>query len=160
MIETDLLARFINGGKPIETSSMPQNMLVSLRNEHKRLSQALCVFLTAAGELGSGSIEKIDAACGFAEKPPAEPATHGTEPYKIRKHSYAKNSYVITPAKGVTGFKTRADHLAEALNGRWSHRAGGYVVSPTKAKKFAVLYASGYSGSPSGAVVRGPPAQT
>jgi hypothetical protein len=44
------------------------------------------------------------------------------------------------------GYKTRAARLAEALKGRWTHRAGGYVVSPTKAAKFERLYAEGWDG--------------
>lgn len=46
------------------------------------------------------------------------------------------------------GYKTRAARLiGDGLNGRWSGREGGYVVSPTKVTKFERLYAEGWDAS-------------
>lgn len=53
---------------------------------------------------------------------------------------------VIRPNDSRGGFKGRTSWLAEALGGRWSHRAGGYVVSPAAAAKFETLYAAGFEG--------------
>jgi len=66
--------------------------------------------------------------------------------YSIAPYRYARNSIrVVCPSRD--GWKTRAARLAEGLRGRWSHRAGGYIMTPTKAAKFERLYADGWDAS-------------
>lgn len=67
-------------------------------------------------------------------------------PYNIAPYGYALNSVSIA-CPSPDGWKTRAARLAEGLRGRWSHRAGGYIMSPTKAAKFERLYADGWDAS-------------
>jgi hypothetical protein len=64
--------------------------------------------------------------------------------YTIVPARYAKNLWVIKPRSDGSGFKTRAARLAEALNGRWVHRSGGYHVSKARADRFKMLYAAGF----------------
>lgn len=54
---------------------------------------------------------------------------------------------VKCPSDG-TGYKTRADRLCCALNGRYSHREGAYIMSPSKAQKLAALFAAGRDANP------------
>ena len=64
-------------------------------------------------------------------------------PYTASMPRYRAVGVVIRPEQdGI--YKTRAARLLDALKGRWSHRQRGYVVSETKAVKFARLYAAGY----------------
>lgn len=54
---------------------------------------------------------------------------------------------VVTPQDNCQGLKGRASRLAEACNGRWSHRAHGYVLSSRKRLDlFRQLYAAGWDG--------------
>lgn len=54
--------------------------------------------------------------------------------------------FVLAPRDSLEGFKGRASYLAENLGGRWSHQAGGYVLSPTAAHDFKTLFAAGFTG--------------
>jgi hypothetical protein len=64
--------------------------------------------------------------------------------YFVAPYRYAKNSVVVR-CPSPDGYKTRASRLiGDGLRGRYSGRAGGYVVSPTKAAKFERLYAEGW----------------
>ena len=56
-----------------------------------------------------------------------------------------KDKIVLNPMDSVGGFKGRASWLAEALGGRWSRQAGGYVLSQPAARKFEILYAAGFN---------------
>lgn len=53
----------------------------------------------------------------------------------------------ILSAKSRDGFKTRAAYLADNLASSYSHQAGGYVLSPTAARDFEILYAAGFTGA-------------
>lgn len=66
--------------------------------------------------------------------------------YMISPYRYAKGS-VVCRCTSNDGWKTRASRLADGLRGRWSHRAGGYVMSPAKAARFERLYAEGWDAS-------------
>lgn len=47
------------------------------------------------------------------------------------------------------GYKTRAARLAGAIaRNRYSHRGGGYVMSPPAAQRFEALYQSGADACP------------
>lgn len=66
--------------------------------------------------------------------------------YTISPARYSKGKVVVRcPSRD--GFKTRAARLAEGLRGRWTHRAGGYVMTPAKAARFERLYAEGWDAS-------------
>lgn len=67
--------------------------------------------------------------------------------YQVSPYRYAKGQLVIHCRRGPDCYKTRAMRLAEALRGRWAHRAGGYVVSPAKVARFEALYAAGWDAS-------------
>ena len=68
-------------------------------------------------------------------------------PYNIASYRYAKGTVVVQPLSDGSGWATRAARLAGSLGGRWVHRAGGYVMTPGKAKKFEALFAAGYDGN-------------
>lgn len=53
---------------------------------------------------------------------------------------------VLRPQDDRDGYKGRSSYLAECLGGRWSHQAGGYVMSPAAAAKFEKLYRAGFDG--------------
>jgi hypothetical protein len=57
---------------------------------------------------------------------------------------YAKGKMIIQPLDSKDGYKGRASYLAEALNGKWVHRSGGYTVSPAAADKFLKLFKAGF----------------
>jgi hypothetical protein len=62
---------------------------------------------------------------------------------------------VVVPLDGEGGWKGRAARLAEAMNGRWSHRAGGYVLTSERRRQlFAALYAAGWDGGWNGGLVQ------
>lgn len=59
--------------------------------------------------------------------------------------TYHKRAVIRTSNNGI--YKTRAAYVAEALGGRWSHRAAGYVMSSRSRADAAVrLLAAGWSG--------------
>ncbi|MBZ9706090.1 hypothetical protein LB543_05070 [Mesorhizobium sp. ESP7-2] len=76
-------------------------------------------------------------------------ATIEHDDYAIRPAPYAKGKMIIKGKPNGTGFKTRADRLAEAkgIGGKYVHRSGGYTVSVAAAKRFAKLYADGWDAS-------------
>jgi hypothetical protein len=64
--------------------------------------------------------------------------------FEIVGYRYAKGKVCVrTPSDG-SGWKTRAARLAEALGGRWTHRAGGYLMTSRRAEVFALKYAQGW----------------
>ena len=70
-----------------------------------------------------------------------------SEDYEIRPARYAHGQMLVTCRSDGTGWKTRAMALCGALNGRWTNRERGYIMSPTKAAKFEKMYAAGWSGN-------------
>lgn len=67
--------------------------------------------------------------------------------YTILPARYSKgNMLVQCPSKD--SWKTRAARLIEGVGGRYTHREKGYVVSPTKLKKFEIKFAEGWDYSP------------
>jgi hypothetical protein len=67
-------------------------------------------------------------------------------PYLITgPHRRPAGKMVMNPRDSRDGFKGRASYLAEALGGRWSHQAGGYVMSPAAAAKLEALYRAGFT---------------
>lgn len=56
---------------------------------------------------------------------------------------YAKRMQLVKPAKNAFGLKGVIGELCEALNGRWTHREGGYVLPPSKVRRLAELVADG-----------------
>ena len=63
--------------------------------------------------------------------------------YNIAPARYAKNQYIVQPFSNGSGYKTRGDRLCCHLNGRWSNRERGYIMSAAKAEKFQTLYETG-----------------
>jgi hypothetical protein len=62
--------------------------------------------------------------------------------YSIRPYRYAKGKVAVTcPSRD--GFKSRAARLAGTF-GRWTHRAGGYVMSAKAAERFEECYRLGW----------------
>ena len=70
-----------------------------------------------------------------------------SEDYEIKPARYARGQMLVVCRSDGSGWKTRAMALCEALNGRWTNREKGYVMSPTKAVKFEKLYTAGWSGN-------------
>jgi hypothetical protein len=71
-------------------------------------------------------------------------------PYTITPARYAKGMMCVRPNDEINHseymtFKGRASRLCDHLRGRWTHRDGGYIMSPTKAARFEKLYAEGWS---------------
>jgi hypothetical protein len=65
--------------------------------------------------------------------------------YEQRPARYAKNMILITiPNNSPSHWKNRGQRLAEALNGRWTHRESGYIMSKRKADRFRQLYDEGW----------------
>lgn len=67
-----------------------------------------------------------------------------SDPYTIHPARYSKNNFLVR-CPSPDGYKTRAARLiGDGLRGRWTNRESGYIVSPTKLKKFETLYAEGW----------------
>lgn len=64
--------------------------------------------------------------------------------YIVRPYHYAKGKQAVCPTPDGSGFKTRAARLAEGCGGRWTHRAGGYLLSAAGVARFERLYTEGY----------------
>lgn len=64
-------------------------------------------------------------------------------PWHLSRARYAKGQFLVRH-KSRDSWKSRGDRLAEALNGRYTHRERAYVLSPTKAKKWLELLQSGW----------------
>lgn len=72
-----------------------------------------------------------------------------TDDYTLRPAHYAKKMMAVTTKPDGSGFKTRADRLAEALaRGRYTHRERAWIMSQNKAEMFERLYAEGWDASP------------
>lgn len=68
--------------------------------------------------------------------------------YKVWGPVNRPKGMFIMRCESTDGFKTRADRLiGDGLNCRWSRQAGGYVVSPSKLKKFEKLFSEGWDAS-------------
>ena len=68
-----------------------------------------------------------------------------TPAYVIRPARYAKGKFVVHTSPDGTGWKTRAARLiGDGLNGRYSGRSHGYIVSKATADEFESLYAAGW----------------
>lgn len=78
--------------------------------------------------------------------PVPAPVAPRDAPPVVYPYRRAKNS-VVAQCASADGYKTRAGRLAEALGGRWSHRAGGYVMSPRKGERLLHLHAAGWDAS-------------
>lgn len=52
----------------------------------------------------------------------------------IRPAPYSKNSILAIPEDNKNGLKGREANLIDALNGRYSHRCGGYILPESKEK--------------------------
>lgn len=67
--------------------------------------------------------------------------------YIIAPARYSKGNMCVS-CPSPDGFKTRAARLiGDALKGRYSGREKGYIVPPSKAKKFERLHAEGWDAS-------------
>jgi hypothetical protein len=71
----------------------------------------------------------------------------GMTAFTIHPHrSRSASPQCVVRCPSDDGYKTRAARLAEALKGRWTHRAGGYIMSSRKAEQFVTLYGEGWDG--------------
>lgn len=77
---------------------------------------------------------------------PAPPVPDRDPPPVITKARYAKHQ-MIAHCPGVGLYKSRGQRLAIALRGRYTHREGGFVLSPRKAARLAQLWAAGWDAS-------------
>lgn len=68
-----------------------------------------------------------------------------TPHYEISAARYAKGKCAIRCVKSGTGFKTRADYLVIALGGRYTHRERSFILSPSAARRFHLLYQEGWN---------------
>ena len=66
--------------------------------------------------------------------------------YTISPARYAKGQMLVR-CPSTNGLKSRAACVAEALKGRYTHREHGYILSPTKAKRFEQLLRDGWNAS-------------
>lgn len=68
-----------------------------------------------------------------------------TGTWTIHDARYAKGKRVVQITKArPDGCKQRAEHLAEALSGKWTHRDHGYQLTPRRAELFKLLVADGW----------------
>lgn len=69
--------------------------------------------------------------------------------YQITPARYAKGKMIIRSVSNGSGYKNRADRLAEAkgIGGKYVHRSHGYTVSIAAATRFVKLYAEGWDAS-------------
>lgn len=63
--------------------------------------------------------------------------------YSVSDARYAKGKKIVR-CPSNDGWKTRAARLAEQLCSHYTGREHGYVMSPTRARKFIELYAAGW----------------
>lgn len=66
-----------------------------------------------------------------------------TKPYDVHHARYANGQHLVCPVN-TDGIKGRVERLLCALNCRWTNRERGFVVSPSKLKRFEQLYADGW----------------
>jgi hypothetical protein len=69
---------------------------------------------------------------------------HESLPWIVTDARYAKGQKMVRPVSDGSGFKGRAHRLIDALNGRWSNRCHGYVMSARKVERLAELYLAGF----------------
>lgn len=67
--------------------------------------------------------------------------------YTILPARYAKGR-VLVQAPGIGGWKSPAGCMAEHVGGRYTHREGGYVMSPAAAERMVALLRAGRVASP------------
>lgn len=68
-----------------------------------------------------------------------------TAEYTISPARYRQGAVIVKPTPSGSGWKTRAFRLAENC-GTWTHRDGGYSMSPARAALFEKLFAAGWDG--------------
>lgn len=72
-----------------------------------------------------------------------------TGTWTIHNARYAKGKRVVQITKdNKDGFKQSAEHLAEALGGKWTHRDHGYQLTPRRAELFKHLVADNWDAQP------------
>jgi len=65
---------------------------------------------------------------------------------RVEPARYAKNQMAVYVLDSKYGFKGRASKLCEVLKGKWTHREGAYIMSPTKVEKLKLLIDAGWYG--------------
>lgn len=66
--------------------------------------------------------------------------------FTVSPARYAKGKMLVRVHDSHDGLKGRASYLCDALNARYTHREGGYILSPAAAEKLIALYDAGYDG--------------
>lgn len=66
----------------------------------------------------------------------------------INPARYCKDSLCCTPEDSRGGMKNKESWLLESLNGRYSHREGGYIVPASKEKVLRKMLEMGWKGKP------------
>ncbi len=67
---------------------------------------------------------------------------------KISQGRYCKDSICAAPEDSRDGFKGPETWLIQALNGRYSHREGGYILPASKHSILLILMENGWRGKP------------
>lgn len=75
------------------------------------------------------------------------PPTAADLPPIVAPYRHARGMVAVR-CPSVGGWKSRASRLAEALRGRWVHRADGYVMTPAKAERLAAMWRDGWDANP------------
>lgn len=65
--------------------------------------------------------------------------------YSTRFARYSKGNHIVAPLDSISGYKGRASYVLGALNCRYTHREGGYVLSPSKLARFEQMFADGWT---------------
>ncbi len=94
----------------------------------------------AAGFLAYGNDVDME-----KERLPREGVSDGLK-WTLSPARYAKGM-VVFRQEGNQGMKGRGSRLAEGLRARWNHRDGGYVLSPSKARKLIEYMEKGWDAS-------------
>lgn len=68
-----------------------------------------------------------------------------SETFHSRPARYAKGMLLVTPASDGSGLKGRVHRLIEFLNGRYTGRERGYIMSAAKVRKLEHLVSEGWN---------------
>lgn len=80
------------------------------------------------------------------QRPPIGIGHNGApEDYRARPARYSKGNHIVTPFDNIGSYKGRVSYVLGALNCRYTHREGGYVLSPAKLARFERLFAEGWT---------------
>jgi hypothetical protein len=121
-------------------------ILASVRDGHGLTPQARerAFELAAAGLIDNEGLWKLTpAGAALADPPPLATPAPKLTPYTTQQARYAKGQHLVRPVNS-DGTKGRAERLLCALNCRWTNRERGFVVSPSKLKRFEQFFADGW----------------